>query len=104
MIPHQAGARARDVDPRGVARDIARRSRRRAVAGAASSRWCVVGRPAVAWTSDWAAIASARGYGSTLQAMAKPSAAPRTSSALPAVSYTHLRAHETRHDLVCRLL
>src|SRR5450756_2569067 len=22
----------------------------------------------------------------------------------PAVSYTHLRAHETRHDLVCRLL
>ena len=26
-------------------------------------------------------------------------------SAMPvAVSYTHLRAHETRHDLVCRLL
>src|SRR5450756_1617561 len=24
--------------------------------------------------------------------------------ALGAVSYTHLRAHETRHDLVCRLL
>ena len=24
--------------------------------------------------------------------------------ALEAVSYTHLRAHETRHDLVCRLL
>src|SRR5659263_713169 len=24
--------------------------------------------------------------------------------ALKAVSYTHLRAHETRHDLVCRLL
>src|SRR5450759_4827685 len=23
---------------------------------------------------------------------------------LSAVSYTHLRAHETRHDLVCRLL
>src|SRR5450759_5565845 len=23
---------------------------------------------------------------------------------LNAVSYTHLRAHETRHDLVCRLL
>ena len=23
---------------------------------------------------------------------------------LPSVSYTHLRAHETRHDLVCRLL
>src|SRR5665648_312002 len=25
-------------------------------------------------------------------------------SILMAVSYTHLRAHETRHDLVCRLL
>src|SRR5450756_128721 len=25
-------------------------------------------------------------------------------SLLEAVSYTHLRAHETRHDLVCRLL
>ena len=25
-------------------------------------------------------------------------------AALNAVSYTHLRAHETRHDLVCRLL
>ena len=23
---------------------------------------------------------------------------------IKAVSYTHLRAHETRHDLVCRLL
>src|SRR5665648_1184396 len=27
-----------------------------------------------------------------------------TEDALIAVSYTHLRAHETRHDLVCRLL
>src|SRR5450759_1720683 len=25
-------------------------------------------------------------------------------TALNSVSYTHLRAHETRHDLVCRLL
>src|SRR5659263_69858 len=25
-------------------------------------------------------------------------------SGIPAVSYTHLRAHETRHDIVCRLL
>src|SRR5450759_5945714 len=25
-------------------------------------------------------------------------------SITPPVSYTHLRAHETRHDLVCRLL
>src|SRR5428012_5021 len=26
------------------------------------------------------------------------------SDPIPPVSYTHLRAHETRHDLVCRLL
>src|SRR5450756_3226554 len=31
------------------------------------------------------------------------STAPHLSSPAP-VSYTHLRAHETRHDLVCRLL
>src|SRR5450756_1883843 len=29
---------------------------------------------------------------------------PVTADSLKAVSYTHLRAHETRHDLVCRLL
>ena len=28
---------------------------------------------------------------------------PTTQHSVP-VSYTHLRAHETRHDLVCRLL
>src|SRR5450756_1710546 len=28
----------------------------------------------------------------------------RADTAVDAVSYTHLRAHETRHDLVCRLL
>jgi len=28
----------------------------------------------------------------------------RTDAATGPVSYTHLRAHETRHDLVCRLL
>src|SRR5450756_2901995 len=28
----------------------------------------------------------------------------RLGSGLEPVSYTHLRAHETRHDLVCRLL
>src|SRR5450756_3180091 len=27
-----------------------------------------------------------------------------TEARRPPVSYTHLRAHETRHDLVCRLL
>src|SRR5450756_180138 len=30
--------------------------------------------------------------------------ATATRSANDSVSYTHLRAHETRHDLVCRLL
>src|SRR5659263_386160 len=29
---------------------------------------------------------------------------PKKPVASPPVSYTHLRAHETRHDLVCRLL
>src|SRR5659263_13683 len=28
----------------------------------------------------------------------------KRNSSIIAVSYTHLRAHETRHDLVCRLL
>src|SRR5450756_2754697 len=28
----------------------------------------------------------------------------KTGAVVEAVSYTHLRAHETRHDLVCRLL
>src|SRR5450756_458942 len=36
-------------------------------------------------------------------AMSSP-ALPRRASLLIPVSYTHLRAHETRHDLVCRLL
>src|SRR5450756_2750380 len=29
---------------------------------------------------------------------------PAVTASVEAVSYTHLRAHETRHDLVCRLL
>src|SRR5665648_1238817 len=29
---------------------------------------------------------------------------PKCQAAVATVSYTHLRAHETRHDLVCRLL
>ena len=31
-------------------------------------------------------------------------ASGKVTSAEESVSYTHLRAHETRHDLVCRLL
>src|SRR5450756_3075953 len=30
--------------------------------------------------------------------------ATKISNRVKAVSYTHLRAHETRHDIVCRLL
>src|SRR5450756_3033396 len=33
-----------------------------------------------------------------------PFAVTVTGVVVDAVSYTHLRAHETRHDLVCRLL
>src|SRR5450759_391441 len=32
-----------------------------------------------------------------------PPARPTTAGGFGSVSYTHLRAHETRHDLVCRL-
>src|SRR5450759_5875816 len=35
---------------------------------------------------------------------AKPRGAELVKGRMQAVSYTHLRAHETRHDLVCRLL
>src|SRR5450756_3048812 len=33
-----------------------------------------------------------------------PGQCPSTAGGTGPVSYTHLRAHETRHDLVCRLL
>ena len=36
--------------------------------------------------------------------LSRPGAAGRTEVTLDAVSYTHLRAHETVLDLVCRLL
>src|SRR5450756_485019 len=42
------------------------------------------------------------GGGQQVQAQAPEPA--RVGGAVAAVSYTHLRAHETRHDLVCRLL
>src|SRR5450756_2805309 len=34
----------------------------------------------------------------------RPRGSPVTAHTMTSVSYTHLRAHETRHDLVCRLL
>src|SRR5450759_5435928 len=45
---------------------------------------------------------SPRDWVGALPAQAGQPAPPAPSPA--AVSYTHLRAHETRHDLVCRLL
>src|SRR5665648_878398 len=42
--------------------------------------------------------------GHSVQQMKKKQLEFRVSHRFGAVSYTHLRAHETRHDLVCRLL
>src|SRR5450756_426208 len=42
--------------------------------------------------------------GKTVNVKLSPQAAPLYQAATKPVSYTHLRAHETRHDLVCRLL
>src|SRR5665648_1008523 len=47
---------------------------------------------------------SERRYGEALdQLHARLDQLSQTTEAARAVSYTHLRAHETRHDLVCRL-
>src|SRR5450756_1138120 len=48
---------------------------------------------------EWADISSLSG--SHTERLGYPTQKPE---ALLPVSYTHLRAHETRHDLVCRLL
>jgi len=40
----------------------------------------------------------------TMQFEAIPNTASGAMGGAGTVSYTHLRAHETRHDLVCRLL
>src|SRR5450756_3068404 len=51
------------------------------------------------------------GHGSDIGVLITKSVTPELLAAAPhlrlvqiPVSYTHLRAHETRHDLVCRLL
>src|SRR5659263_69915 len=59
-----------------------------------------------AYASDWARFAGwcdRRGL-SALPATPATLGAYLTAAVTEAVSYTHLRAHETRHDLVCRLL
>src|SRR5450756_1226853 len=56
----------------------------------------------------WMEIETARAVSDTFRPY--PEHVPREQGhyagrpAVAAVSYTHLRAHETRHDLVCRLL
>src|SRR5450756_2928377 len=49
----------------------------------------------------WANSLYAHGYRGTIYAGYRGQLPPWV---MGAVSYTHLRAHETRHDLVCRLL
>src|SRR5450756_275326 len=49
-------------------------------------------------------IARTRPFESTTVITRTDPPAYRKSRIVNAVSYTHLRAHETRHDLVCRLL
>src|SRR5450759_2105712 len=58
---------------------------------------------------DWifprcAAIVHHCGAGTTHQAAQSGTPSIPVPFGMDPVSYTHLRAHETRHDLVCRLL
>src|SRR5450756_737251 len=46
-------------------------------------------------------LAAAGSNGTSLEALIRPADLALSHDS---VSYTHLRAHETRHDLVCRLL
>src|SRR5665648_437134 len=55
----------------------------------------------VSGASVWSAVKVTAGLVSSLNG--RGAACTGTRSSGP-VSYTHLRAHETRHDLVCRLL
>src|SRR5450756_1670912 len=74
----------------------------------ASGVWLIATSP-TAITGDAAGIeipASNCAMPMATAAASSPHSAPsrRDGPTLEAVSYTHLRAHETRHDLVCRLL
>src|SRR5659263_703000 len=51
-----------------------------------------------------ALIAASRDVEAPKHATARERPDPCHASSTGPVSYTHLRAHETRHDLVCRLL
>ena len=61
-------------------------------------------RPVIGWLAQRHALESQ--FPLNVQDVVSQGAWPGVSllRGLGAVSYTHLRAHETRHDLVCRLL
>src|SRR5659263_36877 len=70
-----------------------------AVAGPAEEANAVIDRFSAAYTSnDPAAVVKLY----TPDAILLGTVSPVISMGTEAVSYTHLRAHETRHDLVCR--
>src|SRR5450756_237267 len=57
--------------------------------------------PPIPMTGIFTALAASHTMRRAIGLMAGPDSPAVT---LETVSYTHLRAHETRHDLVCRLL
>src|SRR5659263_757082 len=57
------------------------------------------------FTPIWHAVSKSISASSSIGLIHKPHKSPNSFFQCPGpVSYTHLRAHETRHDLVCRLL
>src|SRR5450759_4405835 len=64
-----------------------------------------VGRSQGACQGRWhAETGHGEGLGESLPQGGGSTGCDRSMRLARAVSYTHLRAHETRHDLVCRLL
>src|SRR5450756_1920392 len=67
---------------------------------------------AVIFVSSWRLVPTGSGPDApwprrSIASATNPASASRVATACQssrAVSYTHLRAHETRHDIVCRLL
>ena len=63
------------------------------------SEMCIRDRSSVTTLS-----VSAAAFSVPVVSLLSVAATAESVSGTGAVSYTHLRAHETRHDLVCRLL
>src|SRR5450759_722154 len=64
----------------------------------------LTGPPAVIWLAGWADAAVVNRKDMSTAAVSSLDNCAFIDQYPFAVSYTHLRAHETRHDLVCRLL